>query len=235
MVKIELKDLLPATVKDAPEPPRERARKGRDIRVHRAQAKARLIAQEYVRNGMDFVDAYNTVCHTRYVKNSMTVYRLLGKSTDTFIEELNRLLDKADIDRDKALGILWAMVNTSILDFLDEHGNMLPVKELKKLPRVMQVILSEIEVHTKQMIANGPDGKPMLNDMGVPYTLTVSHVKIKVPEKLAAMRQLAEIMRWVGPSVQVNNFNVGAMMVEADARRKTLDKVYEGEFTELPK
>lgn len=234
-MKIELKDLLPATVKDETPTPKERERKGRDIRVHRAQAKARLIAQEYVRNGMDFISAYNTVCHTRYVKNSMTVYRLLGKTTDTFIAELNRLLERADIDREKALGILWAMVNTSILDFMDEHGNLLPVAEMKKLPRVMQVILSEIEVHSKQVIANGPDGKPLLNDMGVPYVLTVSHVKIKVPEKLAAMRQLAEIMRWVGPSVQVNNFNIGALMSEADSRRKTLDKVYEGDFTELPK
>lgn len=237
-MKFDLKDLLPAPVHGEVPTPKEEVKRKHDMRVLRAETKAKLVAQEYVRNGMDFIGAYNTVCQTNYPKQGpghLTAFRLLGKSMDTFVEELNRLLAKTDISRDRALNILWAMVNASVLDFMDEHGAMLPVRELKKLPRVMQIIISEIEVTTKQVIAKGADGKELFDDMGRPYLLTLSHVKIKVPDKLVAFRQLAEVMRWIGPSVQINNYNVGTMMIEQDAQSKRIEQVYDGEYREVRK
>lgn len=237
-MKINLQDLLPAKAQDEMEPPKEAAQRRHDMRVVRAETKAKLVAQEYVRNGMDFIGAYNTVVGANYPKHGkghLTAYRLLGKSMDVFVAELQRLLSKTDISRERALHILWTMVNASVLDFLDDNGDTLPVRELKKLPRVMQLLISEIEVHRKQVVAKGADGKELFDDNGRPYLLNISHVKLKIPDKLTAFRQLAEVMRWVGPAVQVNNYNVGSMMSEQDAQTKRIEQVYDGEFSEVRK
>lgn len=234
-MKIPLQDLLPAPALDEQPTPKEASKSKRTLRVIRAEAKARLIAQEYVRNGMNLVAAYNTVCHTKHDKQKHTAYQLLGKSMDVFIDELNRIMAKTDISRDRALNILWAMVNASVLDFLDDHGHTLPVKELKKLPRVMQMLISEIEVKSVQGIAKGADGKELFDDMGRPYLVTMSHVKIKLPDKLTAFRQLAEVMRWVGPAVQINHFNIGNLMAEADAKSASIENIYDGEYREVRK
>lgn len=232
---MDLNDLFPAKAQgdDTPKPPAiERSRKS--IAAVRKQTMARLVAQEYVRNGMNLIDAYNAVNHTAYVPNGQTMYRLLGKATDDFMDELNRLLARSDISRERALAILWTMINTSILDFLDEHGNILSVKELKKLPRTMQLLLSKISVESHQSVALDPTTKkPMLDDLGRPYLTTHAKVRIEIPDKLVAFRQLAEVMRWVGPTVQVNNFvSVGVQMAEADARARRMDRVYEGTLVE---
>lgn len=237
-MKIPLQDLLPAPAMDEEPTPKEKVERGQRLRKIRAEAKARLVAQEYVRNGMDLTNAYNTVCQTNYPRNGkghQTAYQLLGKSMDAFIDELNRIMAKTDISRERALSILWTMVNASILDFLDEHGNVLPVKELKKLPRVMQMLISEIEIKTSQSVAKDAEGKDMYDDMGRPYLVTKSHVKLKIPDKLTAFRHLAEVMRWIGPTVQINNFNIGSMMAEADAKAATLEQQYDydGQYSEV--
>lgn len=237
MGDIKLADLLPAPAQNEQPTPAAEQRTRHEIVKIRKQAMARLVAQEYVRNGMDLISAYNTVNHTHYVKNSQTMYRILGKGTDDFIDELNRLLAKTDISRDRALNILWAMVNASILDFLDEHGRVLPVKELKKLPRVMQLLISKISVKTTQKVAVDPDTKkPLLDDMGRPYLLTESSVRIEIPDKLTAFRQLAEVMRWVGPAVVINHntVNIGLEMEEANARARRLNHVYDGVVVDPP-
>lgn len=237
-MKIPLQDLLPAPAADEQPTSKAAIQRKHQLRVVRAEAQARLIAQEYVRNGMNLISAYNTVTGSHYPqrgKGHLTAYRLLGKSMDVFIEELNRIMAKTDISRERALAILWTMVNTSILDFLDDTGNVLPVKELKKLPRVMQLVISEIEVTSKQVVAKGADGKELMDDMGRPYLLTLSHVKVKVPDRITAFRQLAEVMRWIGPSVQINNYNIGTLMAEADAKATNIEQVYDGEYREVRK
>lgn len=236
MSRFKLDDLLPAPAKDEVPTPAQVERTRHDMAVIRKKTMARLVAQEYVRNGMDLVGAYNTVNQTNYVKSSMTMHRLLGKGTDEFVEELERLVKRVDIDRDRALGILWSMVNASILDFMDDHGNVMSVKELKKLPRVLQQLISKIDVQTKQEVAIHPQTKqPLLDDMGRPYLITHSRVRIEIPDKMTAMRQLAEIMRWVGPATQINNFiDVGAAMAEADARTRRMGRIYEGVVANSP-
>lgn len=231
---MDLNDLFPAKAQGEAPRPVETERSRKSMAVVRKQTMARLVAQEYVRNGMNLIDAYNTVNHTAYQPNGQTMYRLLGKATDDFMDELNRLLARADISRERALSILWTMINTSILDFLDEHGNILPVKELKKLPRTMQLLISKISVESHQAVALDPTTKkPMLDDLGRPYLVTHAKVRIEIPDKMVAFRQLAEVMRWVGPTVQINNFvSVGAQMAEADARARRMDRIYEGTVIE---
>ena len=155
---------------------------------------------------------------------------VLKTQRDVFIDELRLILDKTDVEKDRALSILWSMINISLLDYFDDNGDILPVRELKKLPRIYQIMLTEIDVQSYQHPVTDKEGKVMCDDNGSPYLRTETKVKLKLPDKQSAMNQLAQIMRWVGPSTVINNntVNIGSMMVEADARRGRAEIIYEG-------
>lgn len=205
----------------APKPPKHNLHK---LKKH---ARARLIAQEYVRNGMNLRQAIATVTGSQSKKAGNGILTLMGDATDTFVDELSKLIDKSDVNRDHALSVLWAMVNTSILDFIDDHGHVLPVAELRKLPRVMQIMLSKISVSTKQTPVK-ENGKVLKDDNGSPYLATEQRVHIELPEKMVALNQLAQIMRWVGPTTLVqNNINIGRIMADADASLERSRVIYE--------
>jgi hypothetical protein len=87
-------------------------------------------------------------------------------------------------------------------------------------------MLSKIEIHEKQVAVLDENRRPMVDDNGVPYLRAEQHVKIEIPEKMASIQQLAQLMRWVGPTTQVV-FNVGALMTDAEDRAKTIGRVYE--------
>lgn len=191
-------------------------------------ARARLIAQEYIRNGMNLRQAINTVTGSTSKKPGNGLMTLMGDTTDIFVDELSKLIDKSDVSRDRALTLLWAMVNTSILDFIDDHGHVMPIAELRKLPRVMQIMLSKIDVTTSQRAVRDESGKIMKDDNGSPYMATEERVRIEIPEKMLALNQLAQIMRWVGPTTIVqNNINIGRLMADADAKLERSRVIYE--------
>jgi len=230
MPAINLKDLLPAQsrveIETEKVAPIKRDKKQTDLL--RRETFARLVAQEYVRNGLNFQAAYMTVGGTKVGKGN-NVFRSLGDQADTFMAELSRIIDKTDIDREQVLTALWAMFNTSILDFVDDHGNTLPIKELRKLPRVQQIMLTKLDVTSTQEEVRDETGKVMCDDNGSPYLRTIQRVRIEIPEKMVAINQLALLMKWVGPATQVNlQLNVGRMMADADARHTKSQRVYEG-------
>lgn len=194
----------------------------------RKEGRIRLIAQEYVRNGFKFAEAYKTVTGAKIAENT-PMHKLIGSHMDFFMEEVRQMVDRSDIDKEKALNIMWAVVNMSILDFMDDHGRILPIAELKKLPRVMQIMISELRVKSVQVPLKDADGKVVVDDNGSPYLTRVEQVTIKVPEKMQALTQLALLMRWTGPLVNLNvNLNVGQLMIEADERRRRIENMYDG-------
>jgi hypothetical protein len=219
---LEVIDAEKKGMSTAPKEPRHNLHK---IKKH---ARARLIAQEYVRNGMNLRNAIATVTGSKSTKAGNGILTLMGDSTDTFVEELKHLINNSDISKDRALNLLWAMVNTSIIDFIDDNGHVLPIAELRKLPRVMQVLLSKIDVTTTQHTVRDEKGKVMKDDNGSPYLSTEQRVKIELPEKMVALNQLAQIMRWVGPTISITNtINIGRMMSDADARMQRANVIYE--------
>lgn len=209
-MSIDLKELMPAApIKDL-------------VRSSRA----RLLAQEFVRNGFNLAAAYRTAL------NRQPTWRKNGTvkaphEMDEFVDELSIIMKDARIDKTEVLNILWSMIHASVLDFFDEHGNVLSMAELKQLPRVMQILIHKIKVHRTESPVRDKDGNVMLDDMGKPHLAYTTRVEVEVPEKLVAIRQLAEIMRWVGPSVTINaNVNIGILMAEMDDKRKLVEQSY---------
>lgn len=231
-MSINLNDLVPA--KTAPmlehEAKEHLYRPRHNLRHSRGEVRARLLAQEYVRNGQKLGAAMATI-GIRSTDGS--IGRLAVWQQDIFFDELQRLIARSDIERDRALQIMWTMVNTSILDFIDENGRMMEIKELKRLPRLVQLVISKIKIKRIQQEIKDKDGHLVLDDHGSPYLKTTEIVELEVPERLAAMNQLAQLMKWTGPIVQVNNFNIGRHMMDADMRAEQAKVIYEAAERQL--
>src|SRR5574337_257616 len=80
------------------------------------KVRGRLIAQAYARNGARFSTAAQEVTGTKV--KELSAFGETAK--DAFYEELDRILSKADIDKDAAVRVLWQITTASILDFMDD-------------------------------------------------------------------------------------------------------------------
>lgn len=229
----DLSSLLPARVKD------DKPGKGVSTKS-KMELRARMMAQEWMRNGQDLPGAYAAVTK-RNRPRSRTLSVLTAGNEDIFIDEVKDRFKASGVDKEAVLNFLWALIESSLLDFFDEHGRILPIAELKKMPRIYQRMITEMSVKTVEIPVLDELKRPMCDDVGRPYLRVESSVRIKMPEKLAALQQLATIMKWVGaPSVVINDHrtvNVGALMADGDSRKRNLEKSYspppiEGEFTQ---
>lgn len=215
--KFDLRSLIPATSKDSQIPEKRVMKQAKALR-------ARLLAQEYVRNGMNIKAAYRTV--TKMEPGTKRIDAMTKGHVDEFVDELRQLVDAAQIDQSAVLNNLWTLIESSIFDFFDDNGNTLTIKQIKQLPRVYQQLVEQVKVKRVQLPVHDKDGKPLLDDNGSPYLRVVEEVEIKLPPKLVAIELLAKIMKWIGPNVVINNnnTNIAVVMTEkAQARRRLED------------
>lgn len=203
------------------------AQKRAESRVRKVREKlmARLIASEYLRNGLRMKDAYESVTGKRYT--SRAFHSLIDADSGAFMKEIDNALVSADIEKNKVLGLLWAQATTSPLDFMDDDGVILPIAELKKLPREFQALIEEVKVFREEKPAKDEEGNILRNDDGSVQMTTVERVQLKFPSKQNALNTIAQIGKLIGPtSVTNNNYNfvanIGQLMVDADNRRASL-------------
>lgn len=185
---------------------------------------ARLVASEYLRNGLKMKEAFESVAKQRY--STRAFHALVNSEDGAFLSEIDTALKSADIEKNKVLGLLWAHATASPLDFMDDDGVILSIAELKKLPRELKALIEEIKVHREEVQVKGADGKPMLDEDGAPMMRVVEKVYLKFPSKQGALNTIAQIGKLIGPSTVTNNFNyvanIGQVMMEADNRRAQL-------------
>lgn len=193
------------------------------------EVRARRLAQAWVRYGMDMHKAFIEVTGRDFHKTKNSITQLTNNNVDAFVDEVRVCVDRSDIDKSAALNLLWTILQASIVDFFDENGRMLTVRELKKLPRVYQQIIQKMKVRTWQKPLKDKDGNLMFDDNGRPYVMEESEVELEILPKIEAIKQLALIMKWVGPATVINHntINVAAYMVNADERVRKLDSLYE--------
>ncbi len=181
--------------------------------------RARLVAQEYLRNGMNLKAAYEKVTGLPCKGNPE---KKLGDALTDFIAEISRSIERPDIGKDKAVALLWAGITVSPLDFMDDSGAPMTIEQLKKLPREIQSIIESVSIETHHEIVRDENGKKVKNENGEYLFAPVLRANVRLMQKGNLMSQLAQIMKWVGPTVQVNNntYNIGTMMVAADQNRE---------------
>ena len=220
--KIPLPDLIAAAPveRGASAPPR---RKG--LTATRNAARSRLLAQAYLRNSCDLWAAWREI-DPDITRSAVRWSKI--PDIDAFSAEINNCLQVAGIERAQALAILWTVVQASVLDFLDDAGHVLPIAELRKLPRILHSALSEVKVVIDPEPLRDGAGEIICDEQGNPKILEKATVHVRLLDKLAAMKQLAEIMRWTGPQVVMPvTVNVGQYMREAGERTARMAAIYE--------
>jgi len=165
----------------------------------RDEMTSRLLAQAFVREGFSLARAWK-VLHPD--SKSTRSYPIPDQAA--FSAELERLMHASGVNKEEVLSLLWTVLQSSALDFLDESGHVMQISELKKLPRILQACIGDVRVTGKS-------------------------VRIRLPDKLTALRQLAELMKWVGPAITQNLtiIHVSDHIREADTRARRLGAIYE--------
>ena len=214
--KLSLAELTAQVKSDnmkVPTPGKIKSKKVRDALVNR------LVANEFLRNGLKIKDAYESVTKQKYTPARFTA--MIDGQDNHFLTEIDAALKTAEVDKNKVLGILWVQATSVIFDFMDDDGQFLSIAELKQLPREIQALVEEVQVRTDYEPVKDENGKVMKDDDGKPYLRPVQRVHLKFPAKQTALNTIAQIGKLVGPQTVVNNYavNVGQMMVEADAQR----------------
>lgn len=149
-----------------------------------------------------------------------------AKGTKAFADELERMLANVNIDKDAALRQLWAMVNVSLVDFLDDQGNVMPIHDLKQLPREAQQIISEMEIKRAYKPVRGTDGEYLYDPATrQPMLRPEVTVKLKLPEKIKAIQTIASILKWVETNTNVT-INIAQVMKSADERLQSISTAY---------
>lgn len=225
VAKLSLKELAEKAIKPVSDPEKIVIPKPNNKRMKKV-LEARLIATEYLRNGLDIKAAYESITHKRY---TAARFNAMVATDNSFMEEINLSLKSADVEKNRVLAMLWAMATISPLDFMDENGFTMPVSELQKLPREVKAMIEEVTVVNEQEIIKDDDGKMVRDDEGRPLLRNVQRAKVRiVASKKDALKIIAEIGKLVGPTTLIQNtFNmvtVGQNMVEADNRRLQLLK-----------
>lgn len=215
----ELKGSIPAEA----EPEKVKAPAVKTKRLQRVIS-ARLVANEYLRNGLDLKQAYEDVTHKKY---SPARFNAMLSEDTAFLDEVNIALTSADLEKNKIVGMLWAMACVSPLDFMDDEGVTLSVKDLKALPREMQAMLEAVDVTNEQVPVKDQDGQVMTDESGRPYLRVVQKVQVRiVKSKKEALSTLAQIGKFIGPTMlnqtNVTVYNVAQSISDADNRRMKL-------------
>lgn len=180
---------------------------------------SRLVANEYLRNGMDMKRAYETVTKKPYTPAKFQA--MLSAPDCPFMGEIDTALKASEIEKNKVLAILWVQATSVLFDFMDDEGNMLTIAEIKKLPREIQALVKEAEVHTSYEHVMDEEGKPLKDKKGEFLMVPKQYVKLKMIDKQKALDSIAQIGKLIGPTVLNQNFvtNIGQIMLDADNRR----------------
>lgn len=191
------------------------------------KVRARLLAQEFLRNGQNIQKAYSTVVG-RPVK-TQNASGFMRKHFDVFVDELQQAMEHAEIAKEQVLALLWAQARTSILDFFNDDGNVMTIAEMKRLPPILRALIDDVRVTTEEVALRDDAGNLVKGPDDLPYVTTRQKVHIQLVNKQEALRQLAAIMRWVGPHTVINNntqINYAAVQIAADNRVARMNALY---------
>lgn len=146
-------------------------------------------------------------------------------------------------DEVEGAGKEWAIerwqeqLNISPLDYFDDEGKVLPVKELKKLPAWFRRNLTGI-TSTRTEVPVTHNGEEVMDDEGKPLVIVTDNVSITMVSKEKALENIAKCLKWI----QSHNVNVDITvgmdalresMAAADSRAARAPRVIEGKFEEV--
>jgi len=200
----------------------------KDIKYHE-------LAREFINNGFNQTKAYASVFGKTISQSRHTASNLFNSVwMRALIHDMVRGTDGeiADVEKEFLIGKLMKQIESNVLDYIDDDGQFLNVKEIKSLPTFVQELIKKLDVHTWHIpvMEDGDDGLPV-------EVAQIRHQKVHIElyDKQKAMELLAKAMRWIAGDNETNNFYLGAeQMIEANQRVESLRRdTIEGDFKNI--
>ena len=161
------------------------------------------IAKEFVNNGCRQTLAYATVVGKTVPSCSNQASRLFRKP---FMVDLIRAYIAGDHEvprtKDWAIKKWTEMVQTNVLNYVNDDGEYLSIAELRELPASAQEAIKKLTVTTKEvpMKVKGE----VVEVGGVPLMTMVQKVEIELIDKQKALADLARAEKWIETHMNVN-------------------------------
>ena len=178
------------------------------------------LAREFISNGMRQTPAYAAVYGVDLKQARVMASKIFNS---TWMRSLIRDMlmgedgEPAEISKEYALKIWMRQIESNVLDYVDDEGQWLNVKELKSLPDFAQQHIKKLNVHTwEEPVDDGNGGERMVRHQ---------RVQIELIDKQRALEQMAKAMRWIETKGDVNLTVVSSdVMIEAQKRIEKLRK-----------
>lgn len=202
------------------------------------------LAREFVNNGLKKTTAVAAVFGVNLTAAKTPEYMAIFDSSH-FRSKVALMLQGVDgkfaePTKEYAIQRVMHILEMNILDYVDDDGRWLTVKELKALPREMQVMLDDFTMTNtiRHVGLRDAAGEVIKGDDGNPHMIEVREqvVRLKLPDKTANLKLLGEFMKWLDTHGD-NIFISGDIMMQAESRLKELqrnDNDIEGTAKRLP-
>lgn len=119
------------------------------------------------------------------IQRIATQYRASPHVDNSLLQVLRETTDRLEITPDEAAGVLSDQAMTSVLDFWGEDGDLLPIKEMKRLPRGRQLALKKLKVTEQEHY----DNKGRLSGK-------TRKTEVEAYDIQKAIEQLARLRQW---------------------------------------
>lgn len=178
------------------------------------------LAREFINNGFRQTKAYSAVFGTSISASRTNASKVFNS---TWMRSLiNEMLmgtdgEAAEPEKEYLLEKLMKQIESNVLDYLDDDGSFLNVKEIKALPKFAQQLIKKLDVHTwheplMEVLEEG--GQPV--EVG---QIRHQKVHLELYDKQKALELLAKAMQWIGDNESGGTTYLTAnVMIQANQR-----------------
>jgi len=197
-----------------------------DIKYHE-------VAREFISNGFNQTKAFASVFGKTLKKSSSRASIVFNSAwMRSLILEMVQGTDGEleEMPKEYLLEKLVKQIESNVLDYIDNDGSFLNVKELKALPLFAQQIIKKLQVHTWHVpVMERNEGGEMEEVAQIRH----QRVQLELYDKQKALELLAKAQRWIA-SVDEQNLNVFLGPDAMIAANKRIEKLrrddIEGEY-----
>ena len=201
---------------------------GQDIRLHE-------VAREFINNGFKQTKAYASVMGKTITQSRGPASKLFNSAwMRSMIHEMLRGTDGelAELPKEYLLEKLQKQIEANVLDYIDNDGSFLNVKELKALPMFVQQVIKKLQVHTWHEPLMETDEAGDRVEVG---QIRHQRVQLELYDKQKALELLAKAQKWIaGDSGDTNVFLNADVMISANKRVEKLRREdIEGKYEDV--
>lgn len=172
-----------------------------------SEMEVRQFVREWAKCGWDAMQAVARIHPELKPKEIPAVannYRNSNYLQPAIADVLHEVMDRSTMTQPEAEAVLTSHAMTSVLDFLDDDGRVIPIAEMRRLPRRAQLAIKKLKVSRTQKLDK--DGN---------VEETTTHAEVELYDSQNAIEKLARLRQW---GFSEGERDLAEMLKKAEAR-----------------